>query len=65
MKGVALTGGSLGISEVNVPFIGQPRPQLAVGGPGQSGGVRPPAGQGNSSQTLLPNEQLYSRGIRP
>jgi hypothetical protein len=39
MQGVALTGGSLGIPEVSVPFIGQPKPQAVLGATGQTGAV--------------------------
>lgn len=38
MKGVTVTGGSLGIPEVSVPFIGQPRPVP----PGKPGSGTPP-----------------------
>jgi hypothetical protein len=41
MRGVTLPGGSLGIPEVNVPFIGQPRP--GVWSTSGSGGEPPPS----------------------
>jgi len=65
MEGVVLPGGSLGIPEVNVPFIGQPREPVdgCAGRPGAA--ALPPAGQANPDQAPLSNQQRYSQGNRP
>jgi hypothetical protein len=65
MRGVTLTGGSLGIREVNVPFIGQP--PLVLDAQGQQGAAAfvPSAGQANLNQALVArNQQAFRRGIR-
>ena len=54
MRGVTLPGGSLGIPEVNVPFIGQPRPDLP--GTPQPDPYKTPD---------KPDQQILGGGYRP
>ena len=65
MQGVTLPGGPLGIHEVNVPFIGQPRRDL----PGTRGpGGAPLPGGGQPDPYLpqgKPTEQILGGGYRP
>ena len=66
MQGVTLPGGSLGIPEVSVPFIGQPRPDL----PGTPGPGGPLPGPGEPDpypyQTPgKPTQQIPGGGYRP
>jgi len=64
MEGIKLPGGSLGIPEVHVPFIGQPRQQGVPGTPG-SGAPSPTPGQPDPYQATGKPNQPSGEGYRP
>ena len=65
MEGVKLPGGSLGIPEVHVPFIGQP-PQAVPGASGSGAPALPAPGQPDPYQGPgKPNQPPRGGGYRP
>ena len=65
MEGVTLKGDSLGIPVVNVPFIGEPRPDVSST-PGSGGAPVPSPGQSDPYQTPgKPTHQIPGGGYRP